>query len=70
MEAGQGGIQNRLEILMIFSDPRDVGVGVARGGGGGPARPRHRAEGGEAALLLAPANTCQDATPALSPGSR
>ena len=70
MEAGQGGIQNRLEILMIFSDPRDVGVGVARGGGGGPARPRHRAEGGEAALLLAPANTCQDSTSTVSEGAR
>ena len=47
-----------------------MGVGVARGGGRGPARPGHRGEVGQTALLLPPADTCQDATSALSQGSR
>ena len=47
-----------------------MGVRVARGGGRGPARSRHRGEAGQTALLLPPADTCQDATPALSQGSR
>ena len=55
-----------------------MGVGVRGGGGGGQqgdeelhhTRPRHRGEAGQTAVLLPPANPCQDTTPTLSPGSR
>ena len=69
MEAEEGRADQQ-SWQVLFPDPPNVGVGVARGGGRGPARPRHRGEAGQTALLLPPADTCQDTTSALSQSSR
>ena len=69
MEAEEGRADQQ-SWQVLFPDPPNVGVGVARGGGWGPTRPRHRGEAGQTAVLLPPANPCQDTTPTLSPGSR
>ena len=68
--ADQQNQQNCLESRVLFSDPPNVGVGVARGGGGGPTSPGDRGEAGQTAVLLPSANTCQDATSTISQGSR
>ena len=60
------------QALPIFR-PLHVGVGVARGGGGGPPRgacPGDRGQAGQTAGISSPANTCQDSSSTISPGTR
>ena len=69
MEAEEGRADQQ-SWQVLFPDPPNVGVGVARGGGRGPAGLSDGGEAGEATPLPPTAHTCQDSTSTISQGSR